>query len=191
MRYDPSSSLTAAGILSSLSLPPDSASTDELTNIFKQNGNIRHAHVLAKAIVSHRGSKPLNTMADLKELVYRWEPANTESAKFHSLIKTCQALRIMVNGELSSIDKLFDSIPSISPKTGPGLAIFLGFHELEHDLIEKGRKKMRKTFKISEIASSKEPSKEEVERNRPSRSARLYAWTFTPKSEIKSKTRNQ
>lgn len=183
--------LTASTLLSSHELSRDESGTEELTNIFKKFGNIQTAFDLAKAIVSQRSSMSFNTMRDLKTLIYKYNPSQTESTKFQTLIKASQALRIVVNDEIDNIKKLFEEVSVLSRGNKSGLAMMIGFHELEHKAIEAGRRSMRQKFKIEDYYKSQPPSAQEVETNSPSRSARLYAWEFKPKGEESGKEDNE
>lgn len=135
--------------------------------------------------MGRRSSCNYETMEDLKNVIYQYNPAQTESTKFQTLIKASQALRIMVNQEIDNIKNLFDALPALCRNNKSSLAIMIGFHELEFDAIEAGKKKIRQDFKVEDYFKGQVPSREEIERNSPSRSAKLYAWEFREKGDQK------
>lgn len=167
-------------------MTPDTATLTELDQIFRKYGNIMRSTVFAKAIVNRRGNNPFVKVGDLKDIIYKNEPSHMESARFDTLIKASQALRIVVNKELDNLKKFLEDLPKMAPRTDPALVIMIGFHELEYDIITRYRTKMRKNYKITEFASGERSSQEEIATNSPSRSAKLFAWKFKPKEEAKN-----
>jgi len=93
MRMDQSCSLTAADLLNSLD-------EDELTRVFRDFGESPFCRRIAREIIRQRQRKPLQTTAQLAELIRRVVPRKSERK---SLVVIFQALRIRVNSELDSL----------------------------------------------------------------------------------------
>lgn len=130
-------------------------------------------------------------MGEFRDVIYQFDMTQNESTKFHTLMKACQALRIMVNQEIDNIKKLFDALPVLCRGNETSLAIMIGFHELEFDAIVAGKKRLRQTYKMDDYTKGQAPTQEEISANSPSKSAKLYAWEFKPKDpDLKKVSKN-
>lgn len=90
------------------------------------------AEKLAKKIIEFRKNKKFENSQDLKNLILDDENNNH---KFKTIMRVFQALRISVNNEIENLTNLLDKIPFLL--TNEGLAIFITFHSLEHNLVKK------------------------------------------------------
>ena len=164
----------------------NSLSQRELQDIIYRYGEDKFAPRIAAGIVRAREEKPIETTLELAEIIKNSIPAAARREGGHPARRTFQALRIYVNGELDGLDgaisDMFDSL-----KVGGRLAI-ITFHSLEDRAVKQtfaslcegcicppefpvcvcGRKS-RGRLPQKALA----PSREELERNPRSRSARL------------------
>lgn len=164
----------------------NSLSQRELQDIIYRYGEDKFAPRIVAGIVRAREEKPIETTLELAEIIKSSIPAAARREGGHPARRTFQALRIYVNGELDGLDgaisDMFDSL-----KVGGRLAI-ITFHSLEDRAVKQtfaslcegcicppefpvcvcGRKS-RGRLPQKALA----PSREELERNPRSRSARL------------------
>ncbi len=122
MRFDPSNPLTAAEIVNAW---PE----QELADILYRYGEEPAARRIARAIVANR---PLGGTRQLAAAIERVQPRH---GPHHPATQTFQALRIAVNGELESLEKI---LPLAVQALGPGgrLAV-ISFHSLEDRLVKE------------------------------------------------------
>ena len=159
----------------------------ELADIIFRYGEDKSARRIAQGIVRARGQAPIETTAQLAEIVKASVPAAVRRAEGHPARKTFQALRIAVNGEL---DRLREGLEAGFELLKPGgrLAV-ITFHSLEDRIVKQqmqqwcqgcicpkdfpvcvcGRKPQGKLVYKKGLA----PSPKEVEENPRARSARL------------------
>jgi len=129
MRMDQSEALTARTVVNSWS-------RDELRRIFSQYGEERYAGPVAAAIERRRAEKPIETTLELAELIRGAMPAKALREKQHPAKRCFQAIRIAVNDELSSVDRMVRAaVPRLNP--GGRLAI-ISFHSLEDRIVKNG-----------------------------------------------------
>ncbi len=156
----------------------------ELQRIIFDYGEEKFAPSISKAIVKAREEKPIETTFELSEIIKSAMPAAARRDG-HPARKTFQAIRIFVNGELDGLGEavgdMFDCL-----NQGGRLSV-ITFHSLEDRIVKQqlaplakgctcpknfpvcvcGNKPKAKLFKA--VA----PSKNELEENSRSRSARL------------------
>lgn len=104
---------------------------DQLENIIYQFADERFAKKIAKKIVE---SRPIKTTKELADLVQDVIPKKYQG-RIHPATKTFQAIRIEVNGELSSLDESVRKVIS-ALKPGGRLAV-ISFHSLEDRIIKE------------------------------------------------------
>jgi 16S rRNA (cytosine1402-N4)-methyltransferase len=122
MRFDPSNPLTAAEIVNEW---PE----QELADILYRYGEDPAARRIARAIVTAR---PVGGTRQLAAVIERVQPRH---APHHPATQTFQALRIAVNGELESVEKILPlAVQALSP--GGRLAV-ISFHSLEDRLVKE------------------------------------------------------
>jgi len=104
MRLDPTSPITAAELVNTLSTP-------ELTRILKDWGEERFAEAIAQKIVQERTHEPIVTTTRLAEITRAVAPRwHGPRPSIDPATKTFQALRIAVNDELGRLDSLLESL---------------------------------------------------------------------------------
>ncbi len=161
MRMDRTKPLTAQKIVNSWD-------EDELANIIRLYGQEHFAGRIARNIVKNR---PIYTTKQLSDIVENSVPKNLYK-KIHPATRTFQALRIVVNDELESLQKgLIDGVELLKIN---GIICAISFHSLE-DRIVKNVFRDFKQQKVVRLINKKPiiPTKEEVFSNRRARSAKL------------------
>ena len=108
-------------------------SEDELVNIFFKYGEEKYARSIAKAIVSSRKTKPIDTTLELAEVIKSSVPIRVRREK-HPARKVFQAIRIEVNDELNVLEQaLNDSLDLLN--VGGRIAV-ITFHSLEDRIVK-------------------------------------------------------
>ncbi|MBX9628868.1 MAG: 16S rRNA (cytosine(1402)-N(4))-methyltransferase RsmH [Gemmataceae bacterium] len=159
MRLDPSVGQTAADLVNKLS-------EGALADIFFEYGEERHSRRVARRIAERRQTKPFETTADLADVVRRSVP---RSGGIDPATRVFQALRVAVNDELGSLDRLLAALPAVV-KPG-GRAGVISFHSLEDRRVKQAFRKPG----VWEPVNKKpvEAGPDEQARNPRSRSAKL------------------
>ena len=143
-----------------------------LSDIIYGYGGERFAKRIAREIVNERKVRPIETSAQLAEVVERAVPGWYKRRKIHPATKTFQAIRIAVNDELGALEEGLGKAWGVL-KEGGRIAV-VSFHELEDRIVKNKFKNYVKDFNAKLI--TKKPvvaSREEVLSNPRSRSAKL------------------
>ena len=125
MRMDEGLGVTAKDLLNALS-------EKELARIFWTYGEERYAQRIAKEI--KKDISNINTVGDLTRLIYKAVPAAENSFTKNPSRRVFQALRIVVNDELGSLEKALDKSFEILNKNGR-LSV-ITFHSLEDRIVK-------------------------------------------------------
>ena len=162
-------------------------SYEELKRILYDYGEERYAPKIASAICSRREQKPIETTLELVDIIRGAMPAAALREKQHPAKRSFQAIRIAVNDELGSVEKVMkDAVPCLNE--GGRLAV-ITFHSLEDRIVKNamadaakgctcppsfpvcvcGKKPQVKLISRKPIVSGDE----ELERNPRARSAKL------------------
>ena len=182
MRMDREEGLTAADIVNRWP-------QEELRRIISQYGEERFAPQIAGAIVRRRGDKPIATTLELVEIIKSAMPAKALREKQHPAKRTFQAIRIAVNDELSSVERMLQrAVPRLN--RGGRLAV-ITFHSLEDRVVKTGLAGFARgctcppDFPVCVCGKTPDirlvnkkpilPSQREVEENPRARSAKLRA----------------
>ena len=171
MRMDQRQSITAADIL-------ETYPEERLHKIFEQYGEVTNSKTLARTIVQHRKSQPIETINELKTALHPIVKGNPN--KYFAQV--FQALRIEVNDELGALQELLEQSKNVL-KSGGRIAV-ITFHSLEDRLVKnffkKGNEETDTIYgtKINtqfNILTKKPilPQATEIEQNPRARSARL------------------
>ena len=111
-------------------------SYEELRRILYDYGEERYAPQIAGAICRRRESAPIETTLELVDIIRSAMPPAALREKQHPAKRSFQAIRIAVNDELGSVEKVMvDAIPCLNP--GGRLAI-ITFHSLEDRIVKNG-----------------------------------------------------
>ncbi len=129
MRMNRSDSLSANEVVNQWSY-------DELKRILYDYGEERYAPKIAAAICNRRDQKPIETTLELVDIIRSAMPPAALREKQHPAKRSFQAIRIAVNDELGSVEKVMkDAIDCLNP--GGRLAI-ITFHSLEDRIVKLG-----------------------------------------------------
>lgn len=129
MRMDREEGVTAADIVNGWP-------QEELRRIIAQYGEERCAPQIAGAIVRRRADRPIETTLELVEIVKGAMPAKALREKQHPAKRTFQAIRIAVNDELASVERMLQrAVPRLNK--GGRLAV-ITFHSLEDRIVKTG-----------------------------------------------------
>jgi 16S rRNA (cytosine1402-N4)-methyltransferase len=104
-------------------------SAEHLTQLISAYGEERYSRRIAQAIVRARRDRPIETSAELAELIRRSVPNTPDARRIDPATRTFQALRIAVNDELKSLEIALRRIP-VCLRPGGRLAA-ISFHSLE------------------------------------------------------------
>src|SRR6195952_2766899 len=103
----------------------------DLHRIFGIYGEIKNAKSLARTIVTARLNTPINTVADLKNVISGLIPKGKENKYLAQLF---QALRIEVNQELEALKDFL--IQSAEVLVSGGRLVVMSYHSLEDRLVK-------------------------------------------------------
>ena len=177
MRMDPSRGQTAADLIANIT-------EAELAKTLTEIGDEPAAPAIARAIIHERQRRPIETTAELNEIVFRavgapssrsarWSPWRGKAQwEIHPAARTFQTLRILVNRELANLQSLLRTLPTIL-KAG-GRAAIISFHSGEDRLVKTAFKAGLAAGAYAAIAD--EPIRagfQEKQLNPRSRSAKL------------------
>ncbi|MDD4802419.1 MAG: 16S rRNA (cytosine(1402)-N(4))-methyltransferase RsmH [Syntrophomonas sp.] len=109
-------------------------SADEIIDILFKYGEESYARSIAKAIVGYRGTKNIESTLELVDIIKRAVPARYSREK-HPARKSFQALRIAVNGELESLQRVLPQAVQLL-KSGGRLCV-ISFHSLEDRIVKQ------------------------------------------------------
>jgi 16S rRNA (cytosine1402-N4)-methyltransferase len=182
MRMDQSEGLTAADVVNRWP-------QEELRRILFQYGEERCAPQIAAAIVRRREDKPLETTLELVDIIKSAMPAKALREKQHPAKRSFQAIRIAVNDELSSVDRMLKgAIPRLNKN---GRLAVITFHSLEDRIVKNGLAQFAKgctcppDFPVCVCGKTPDikllnrkpilPTEQEIKENPRARSAKLRA----------------
>lgn len=146
----------------------NSYSEKDLADLIYTYGEERASRRIAKAIVEKRKQKPIATTFELADTITEVMPRR---GRIHPATRTFQALRIATNDELGALEEGLRSMWNILP-AGGRIAV-ISFHSLEDRIVKHLFKEFAK--ESGHIITKKPitPSREEIQENPRSRSAKL------------------
>ncbi|KPK14564.1 MAG: hypothetical protein AMJ62_12675 [Myxococcales bacterium SG8_38] len=162
MRMDPTEGETALELI---------ARTDEqeLADLIYRYGEERRSRPIARSVRRAYEEGELESTADLRRAIHR--ATGPRRGRIDPATKTFQALRIVLNEELSDLEALLGQLPSVLKMDG--VVVVISFHSLEDRIVKHA---FRDAIEL--VPLTKRPitaSDEERERNPRSRSAKLRA----------------
>ena len=179
MRMDKSNPLSAYEVVNTYS-------QKELADIFYKYGEDKFSRNIAKKIIEYRAQKPIETTLELVEIIKSAVPMKKRKEK-HPARQIFQAIRIEVNHELDVLEPALEQALSLL-KVGGRVAV-ITFHSLEDRIVKQYfKEKCKIDDKVKGLPNIPEeylpdfqlvvnkailPSKEELEHNNRSRSAKL------------------
>jgi len=109
------------------------ASERELTRVFREFGEERHARRIARSIVLARQKQRLETTGQLARLIE--ETTGRREQNKHPATRCFQAIRIYINDELAQLARgLEEAIKLLRPG---GRLVVISFHSLEDRLVKR------------------------------------------------------
>ena len=132
----------------------------------------RFARRIAKAIVTARASERIVTTGQLVSIIESAYPKAVKRSRLHPATKTFQALRIAVNDELSSLEKLInDGFAALAPGGRMGI---ITFHSIEDRVVKHSFRELKEAG-LATLTPKKPivPTTEELNENPRARSAKL------------------
>ena len=145
---------------------------EEIGAAIRDYGQERFWRKISSNIVAERQLNPINTTYDLTAVIKKSVPAWYCQQRINESTKTFQALRIVVNRELSNLSRVLPQMVEILAPEGRMAVI--SFHELEDRIVKQFLKGEESEGRIKLL--TKRPikaSEEEIKINRRARSARL------------------
>ncbi|MBN1662993.1 MAG: 16S rRNA (cytosine(1402)-N(4))-methyltransferase RsmH [Deltaproteobacteria bacterium] len=127
MRMDRNGRLNAYDLVNTL--PPH-----DLEKIIREYGEEMMAGRIAKAVAQRRKTAPIQTTAELANLVFQVSPPAIRRKRIHPATKTFQAIRIAVNDELLSLHKGINQ--GIDVLKQGGRFSIISFHSLEDRMVK-------------------------------------------------------
>lgn len=124
MRMNQEGETTAADLV-------NTASQEDLERILRIYGEVENSRKIAQLIVSARDKAPIATTGDLDKAI---APALPKFAEHKFLAKVYQALRIEVNHEMRSLEKMLSGAVD-SLKEG-GRLVVITYHSLEDRMVK-------------------------------------------------------
>ena len=128
MRMDRTAYLTARHVVNQWSY-------EELRRILFDFGEERYAPAVARGICRAREAAPIETTAQLVDIIKSSMPPAALREKQHPAKRSFQAIRIAVNGELDALPPMLEAAAEVL-NVGGRLAV-ISFHSLEDRIIKK------------------------------------------------------
>ena len=177
MRMDQTKDFSAYNVVNEYEL-------DDLIRIFRDYGEEKYASNIAKKIINYRKEKSIETTLELVEIIKSAVPESYKREK-HPARKVFQAIRIEVNNELEVFKSALQQ--SLELLNLNGRICVITFHSLEDKIckeifkdcstIDKNIQKLpiipEEYMPKFKVIANISPSKDELENNTRSRSAKL------------------
>jgi 16S rRNA (cytosine1402-N4)-methyltransferase len=145
---------------------------ETLVDILYGFGEERYSRRIARAIITARKKKSIETTNELARIVESSVPYFYRKGRIHPATKTFQAIRVAVNEELGNLQKVLPIAFSLLLPTGRIGVI--SFHSLEDRIVKNFFKDV--SDRKEGILHTKKPitgSSEEIQKNPRARSAKL------------------
>jgi 16S rRNA (cytosine1402-N4)-methyltransferase len=161
LRFNPDSGAPASRLVNQMR-------EENLANLIFEFGEERYSRRIARAIVSARRERPIETAAALSQIVRCAVPRSPHD-RIDAATRTFQALRIAVNEELKSLEIALRRIPECLHPGGK-LAV-ISFHSLEDRRVKEA---FRDDARLEPLSRKPiRPGEAEIARNPRARSAKL------------------
>tara|TARA_B110000211_G_scaffold210731_1_gene249029 strand:+ start:1561 stop:2454 length:894 start_codon:yes stop_codon:yes gene_type:complete len=157
----------------------NSAEEQEIRDILYKYGDEKHAKIIARSIVELRQNSVIETTLQLANIIEDIYPERKN--KIHPATKSFQAFRIFINNELDELKESLEMASKIIKQNG--VIVVISFHSLEDNIVKNFFKpdviNYPKDIPLNSIEDRKfkciakkiRPTKEEVDKNKRSRSA--------------------
>jgi 16S rRNA (cytosine1402-N4)-methyltransferase len=168
MRFDPAlGAARAADLLATQEV-------GDLTHLFRTYGEERFASRIARSIVAHRRTVPIQTSDDLLRIIEQSLPAKVRWRAARHAARVFQALRIAVNDELEAVAEMLpQALASLAPG---GRFVAISFHSLEDRLVKRFLRSEQQAGHVRLLTKKPvQASEEEIAINSRAASAKLRA----------------
>lgn len=118
----------------------------DIKNILLKYGEEKNAKYIARGIEKARLIKPIETTFELVEVIKNSLPSKVLSKKGHPAKQSFQAIRIEVNQELASLEKVLVDASGLLKKDG--VMVIITFHSLEDRIVKDYFKKLATPEKV-------------------------------------------
>ncbi len=108
---------------------------NELSRVIFILGDEPRARSIARAIVTARSDQPLRTTHDLVRVIESVTGPQRPMERIHPATKTFQALRILVNGELTELEEALNAAEDLL--SVGGRLVVVTFHSLEDRIVKR------------------------------------------------------
>ena len=157
------------------------ASEQEIIDVLRRYGEERFARRIAASIVARREQSPIETTADLAQLIDSAVPFKEKHK--HPATRSFQAIRIQVNQELQELEQLLEAIEALL--CSGGRVVIISFHSLEDRIVKRFFRRMAQGPELPSrlpirdadvdrrfrLLGRVKPGGSEVDRNRRARSS--------------------
>lgn len=144
-----------------------------LADVFFGYGEERYARRIARAVVARREVAPIETTADLVEVIKGAVPMLYRHGRLHPATRTFQALRIAVNDELGALER---GIRGVWERLMPGgRIVVITFHSIEDRAVKRLFASLAGEGGTLLVKKPRVASREEVIHNPSARSAKMRA----------------
>jgi 16S rRNA (cytosine1402-N4)-methyltransferase len=134
-RTEPLDMRLAAELPASAADLVNGSGAEELADIFARFGEERYARQIAARIVRERSRVPIETAAQLADVIRGAVPPSYRHGRIHPATRSFQALRIAVNGELDQLERgLAAAFRVLAPGGRVGV---ISFHSLEDRIVKR------------------------------------------------------
>ncbi len=159
MRFDKNGSITAGDVVNRYT-------TQQLTSIFSQYGQMRDAERIARLICQERKERPFQSTRQLADFIAR---NRRKKGRIHPATQVFQAIRIYINRELENLETGLRSAVNIL-RTGARIVV-ISYHSLEDRIV----KNFMKSEERIKVITKKPVAPDNLEKvlNLSSRSARM------------------
>ncbi len=172
MRMDRSTGQSAADLVNRLS-------ERDLADLIFRWGEERWSRRIARVIVKARQQSPIRTTTELASIVAGAIPRRSWPRHIHPATRTFQALRIVVNDELTGLGPALEAAVGLVRPGGRVAAI--SFHSLEDRIVKQTWRRLESSRRVLVLTKHPiTPSEAEVAGNPRARSAKLRAVERAP-----------
>ncbi len=173
MRMNPNQELSAINVVNEYP-------KEKLVDIFYKYGDEPKAHRIAEAIIQYRENKKITLNTELNEIIKSVKGFVKDK---HPSKNIFQAIRIEVNNEIGVIEESLDQAIKLLKKKG--IIAVISFHSLEDKTVKNFFWEKKEDIEVTMMGNNHKyktskviyPSKEEIEENNASRSAKLRTLT--------------
>ncbi len=163
MRLDPSFGEPASKLVNRMG-------ERNLADLIYQYGEERFSRRIARRIVREREKQAINTTTELADIVRSCVPRpKTRRGTLDPATRVFQALRIAVNDEFGSLERLLKSLPSCI-RPGGRVAV-ISFHSLEDRLVKQSFR--NREYWVELTKKPVQATEKEIQANPRARSAKL------------------